>query len=549
MARRPSESARGWKVRWEGNMAIWQEDEQSPAIIMSDRASLKGKRPKTEGPHEQPVSLVPPLVAAVASMFLPGLGQIMARQVRRGLLLMAAMGSIAGLLAWRVYDLAHREVGAAAMLRKALQREPFFVLLMLTGVVILWLWIAWDAYRQAQPDRRGGVGVFVLVGVLFFTLGWQISQIDLYKMVTELPDAWPPLSRVLWPWEAAFTRETEVVSAEAEILAPCDDLPPPAPPEEMTGQPYLVADPTCGDMTTRDENLGEVPGTTLALVGRGFAPNTKTLIWWTDPGGNEFRVRKEGEYITLQTDDQGAFQIEITMPYRLLPPSAEGRQFHQVEARQVSEVGNLLPSEALRLTLGRMVETIFMGMMATAFGIVLAIPISFLAARNLMSGSWFTVAIYYFTRTIMNIVRSIEPMIWALIAVMVAGLGPFAGIIALTVHSVAALGKLYSEAIESIDPGPIEAINATGATRLQMIMYAVVPQMIPPFVSFSIYRWDINVRMSTVIGLVGGGGIGFLLIQYIRLLDYRSAGIAVWFIAITVATLDYVSAEIRQRFV
>ncbi|MGD2104875.1 MAG: ABC transporter permease subunit, partial [Anaerolineae bacterium] len=129
------------------------------------------------------------------------------------------------------------------------------------------------------------------------------------------------------------------------------------------------------------------------------------------------------------------------------------------------------------------------------------------------------------------------------------GLGPFPGIIALTVHTIAALGKLYSEAIESIDPGPIEAIQATGATQLQTIMFAVVPQMIPPFVSFSIYRWDINVRMSTVVGLVGGGGIGFILIQYIRLLNFRAAGIAVWFIAVTVAILDYVSAEIRERFV
>ena len=196
-----------------------------------------------------------------------------------------------------------------------------------------------------------------------------------------------------------------------------------------------------------------------------------------------------------------------------------------------------------------MVETIFMGMMATLFGIILSIPVSFLASRNLMAHSPVTLVVYYVTRTVLNIVRSIEPLIWALIAVVWVGLGPFAGIIALTVHSVASLAKLYSEAIESIDAGPIEAIQATGATRLQTIAYAVVPQMIPPFVSFSIYRWDINVRMSTVIGLVGGGGVGFLLVQYIRLLDYRSAGIAVWFIAITVATLDYVSAEIRSRFV
>jgi phosphonate transport system permease protein len=135
------------------------------------------------------------------------------------------------------------------------------------------------------------------------------------------------------------------------------------------------------------------------------------------------------------------------------------------------------------------------------------------------------------------------------LALIVVGLGPFAGIIALTFHTAAALGKLYSESIESIDPGPIEAVQATGANWFQVVAYAVVPQIIPPFVSFTIYRWDINIRMSTIIGMVGGGGIGFLLVQWLRLLDYRPAGMAVWFIAVTVAILDYVSAEIRERFV
>jgi phosphonate transport system permease protein len=129
------------------------------------------------------------------------------------------------------------------------------------------------------------------------------------------------------------------------------------------------------------------------------------------------------------------------------------------------------------------------------------------------------------------------------------GLGPFAGTIALTLHTIAALGKLYSEAIESIDPGPLEALQATGANRLQTIIYAVVPQILPPFISFTIYRWDINVRLSTIIGLVGGGGIGFILIQWMRLYQYESVGIAVWLITITVATLDYVSSTIRERFV
>ena len=526
---------------------IWQEDDRSPAIAAGQISGGKPAGPRE--PRAALPSLVPAPVAGVASLLVPGLGQMLARQVGRGALLLGSMATIVGLAVWRVRGLARREVGGMAILGKAFQRQPGFVILVLAGIVGLWLWIAWDAYRRAQSGvRRGGAGIFVLILAVLFVLGWQIGEIDLYKAVTELPDAWPPLSRVLWPWDAAITREAEQVIASADILVPCDDNPPSAP-AEISGQPYIAADPTCGDLSKLDEENNVVLGSPLTVTGRGFAPDTETQIWWKDPIGNEFRPRQEGEYTTVQTDAEGNFQIDIVLPYRLVPPSAAGPQIWKLQARQIAGVGDPMPSEPLMLSIERMVETIVLGMMATLFGIVFSIPVSFLAARNLMSGSPVTMALYYITRTILNIIRSIEPMIWAIVAVIVVGLGPFAGIIALTVHSIAALGKLYSEAIESIDPGPIEAIQATGATRLQTIMYAVVPQMIPPFVSFSIYRWDINVRMSTVIGLVGGGGIGFLLIQYIRLLDYRAAGIAVWFIAITVAILDYVSADIRQRFV
>jgi phosphonate transport system permease protein len=254
--------------------------------------------------------------------------------------------------------------------------------------------------------------------------------------------------------------------------------------------------------------------------------------------------------LTVTPDGDGAFEFEAPIPYRFIPPSAaEGPLMWEVQVRQSVAVGPLIASEELMIAIEQMVVTIFLGMMATFFGIIIAIPISFLAARNLMSASPFTLGIYYISRLILNIIRSIEPLIWTVIAIIVVGFGPFGGIIALTVHSIAALAKLYSESIESIDPGPIEAIQATGANWLQIVMFGVVPQIIPPFVSFTIYRWDINVRMSTVIGLVGGGGIGFVLIQWIRLFDYKAAGIAVWFIAITVAILDFVSAEIRKRYV
>jgi phosphonate ABC transporter permease subunit PhnE len=157
--------------------------------------------------------------------------------------------------------------------------------------------------------------------------------------------------------------------------------------------------------------------------------------------------------------------------------------------------------------------------------------------------------IYFITRTILNGTRSVESLVMAIVFVIWVGIGPFAGSLALALHTLAALAKLYSEQVESILPGPLEAIQATGANRLQTIIYAVVPQIVSPYISFTMYRWDINVRMSTIIGFVGGGGIGFLLQQNINLLDYRAASVQMLAIAVVVALMDYISSVVRERMV
>lgn len=157
--------------------------------------------------------------------------------------------------------------------------------------------------------------------------------------------------------------------------------------------------------------------------------------------------------------------------------------------------------------------------------------------------------IYSVSRAILNVLRSIEPLIMGIVFVVWVSLGPFAGIMALTLHTIAALGKLFSEQIEGIDDGPIEAINATGANRLQMIVYGVIPQIVPPYIAFTLYRWDINVRVSTIIGFVGGGGIGFVLSQNIQQLRYRQASVMMLAIAIVVSLLDYFSSRIRSRII
>ena len=157
--------------------------------------------------------------------------------------------------------------------------------------------------------------------------------------------------------------------------------------------------------------------------------------------------------------------------------------------------------------------------------------------------------VYSITRTILNALRSVEALVMAIVFVIAVGIGPFAGMMALGLHTIVSLAKLYSEQVESIMPGPLEAITATGANRLQTIIYAVIPQVIPPYISYTMYRWDINVRMSTIIGFVGGGGIGFLLQQNINLLNYRAASTQMIAIAIVVASMDYISSVLREKYV
>lgn len=193
-----------------------------------------------------------------------------------------------------------------------------------------------------------------------------------------------------------------------------------------------------------------------------------------------------------------------------------------------------------------LIVTIFMAVMATLFAIIVAVPLSFLAARNLSQGI-IRRTIYIFVRTAVDIMRSIDAIIWAIVFIVWVRAGAFPGMLALFVQATANLTKLYSERLESIDPGPAEAIRATGANGLQVILYGIVPQIINPYLSFTLYQWDINVRMSTVIGIVGGGGIGQMLFQYMRIWDFSSAGMMMLLIMIVVWIIDTTSSRLRAR--
>ena len=198
---------------------------------------------------------------------------------------------------------------------------------------------------------------------------------------------------------------------------------------------------------------------------------------------------------------------------------------------------------------GLMIVTIFLGIIATAFAVVVALPLSFLGARNIMTGNPITAAVYVVVRVLFTIIRSIDVLIVVIVMAVLLGIGNAAGVIALAFHNVGVLGKLYSEAIEGIDPGPIEAITATGANRFQVIWTAVLPQIVNPYISFTIYRLDTNIRLAPILGLVGGGGIGILLFQSINLFKYGAAGLIIFMIVVIVAAMDFISAQVRKRLV
>ncbi len=199
--------------------------------------------------------------------------------------------------------------------------------------------------------------------------------------------------------------------------------------------------------------------------------------------------------------------------------------------------------------LGALVETIYLALLATVFAIPFAFVLSFFAAKNLMFHSVIGKLIYFIIRTISTVFRSIEAIVWAIIFCVWVGIGPFAGMLALWIHSIAALIKLYSEQIENIDPGPVEAIKATGASTLQIWRFGVTPQILSPYLAFTIYRWDMNIRMATVVGFVGGGGIGLALYQQQQMLAWRNVGLIMWLIALIVWVMDIFSGYIRSKLV
>jgi phosphonate ABC transporter permease subunit PhnE len=607
--------------------------------------------------------------------------------------------------------------------------------------------------QKASPWKSIRTGLLVLLVLIIFAYGFEITDIDLDQLRSEQrQQSLRRVTRALARPDI-FEFEQEEQKAIAPVYVPClaDGTAPEIPAPDASG-PYITVTPPCAD-----------PGQEVTVEGFNFFPNANGPVRFV-PGNDPTNVVELGN-LTAQTDAQGHFTTALELPGR----ESEDQQFIRATMRR--NIGIPRFTETAKITWDKIVETVFLALLATTLGTLLAIPLSFIAARNLMKSvrsplasialsiigwplgiaigylvvsrigqvaasttslpmnlasviiapviPWFlfrwatpqeeirlpspgirvarlvalfvavlvglfwlfqlaqltgTVSLsirdalgpagflatflfqvsnilrvitpaigaltaggvlssvlsrmgqqttergtpasvkvinlvlaaaaggtifglfgllvewlyqigrptytlwipmivgallglalaiftrakdtlpvglvmYTVTRTILNSLRSVEAVIMAIVFVIAVGIGPFAGVLALGLHTIVSLAKLYSEQVESIAAGPLEAIQATGANRLQTIIYAVIPQIVPPYISYTMYRWDINVRMSTIIGIVGGGGIGFVLIQNINLLNYRAASAQMIAIAIVVSMMDYISSVMREKYV
>lgn len=444
------------------------------------------------------------LFGALLSLLIPGLGQAYNRNIKRGAGIFLAVVTILLTAIWYGHPIWFLPVG------------------------LLWLWNVWDAWRQ--PGGSSVALAVILWLAIAYGIGWQVTGMNPMALFENPDRANNILSQMLKP--TMFEKRSTTVEGYVKIQVPCSANPPKA--ERTQNNIHIVVTPDCA-------NINDI----ITVNADGLWPDMPVYLTWEDPISAVYISE------TLQSDNQGKVQaVLVVIPaVQRGVPDPDLPQLHEIHLRQEEFTGGIELSDVGKYILQGIYETLMMALLATTVGALLAVPISFLAARNLMGTNPLSLGIYTIIRTILNIIRSIEPLIMAIIFVILVSLGPFAGMIAITLHTVAALGKLYSELIEGIDPGPVEAIRATGANWLNTIRYGVIPQIVPPFAALTIYRWDINIRTSTIIGLVGGGGIGFWLWQFILIADYRAVSTCFIAIAVVVIIMDFFSAQLRQRLV
>jgi len=191
-----------------------------------------------------------------------------------------------------------------------------------------------------------------------------------------------------------------------------------------------------------------------------------------------------------------------------------------------------------------MLETIEMAFIGTVVGVAISLPLSLLAARNLNSKF-----VYVPIRALLAAIRTFPSILWAILFVIIVGLGPFAGVLAIIMYTVGFIAKLQFEAIEAIDADPMDAVGAIGVSKLQLIRFVVLPESASHLLSQILYIFDYNIRQTSILGLVGAGGIGFYIINYIKFFEYGKAAVFMLVVLATVLIIEWVSVRVRDKYI
>lgn len=366
--------------------------------------------------------------------------------------------------------------------------------------------------------------LLLIVAVFAYAYAIRVTQPDLGLLLTSLPKGADIVQNLLTP--DVFARGTTSFTLSLAVPIPCGSAPNGV---LQSSEARITMTPPCA--AEREP---------LLLRGEGFPADIEVAIRIGLVDG--LRV----PLTVIKTEPDGTFVFETSA--RPIAATVGGRPA-SFEAIASVPTGPWQVTPTLREVFNRLMETLFIALIATFVASLIAAPISFFAARNLMQGRVGRV-LYGLTRGSLNITRAFEPLVLATIFALIVGFGkPFAGVLGLIIGTVAALGKLFSEAVEDIDMGTVEAVSATGASRAQVIATAVLPQVLPNWLAYMLYFWDINVRISTIIGFVGAGGIGEYIQRSIDTLSYRQAGTALLAVVLLVWTLDVISAQVRKRLI
>lgn len=194
---------------------------------------------------------------------------------------------------------------------------------------------------------------------------------------------------------------------------------------------------------------------------------------------------------------------------------------------------------------GPTVETVQIAAWGTVIAVLASAPLALLAARNTTPHP----AVYAVTRLFLNLLRSINELIYALLLVSAVGLGPFPGVLAIALHATGMLAKFVAEEIEHVDRGPVEALQAAGAGRMQIILFAILPQVLPAVVGYILYRFDVSIRSATVLGLVGAGGLGFSLITTMKMFEYHDTAACILVIILLILAADWISGRLQKKLI